>query len=239
MSKHTYSGIGEKCALIPFLLILWLASPVSADISLTAETAYFSGPINAEQNRQFFETVKGKAIKRLIITSSGGDVEAGITLGLWIFDHRINIEVPEYCLSSCANYVFPAGYRKSISKGAIVAWHGNYNHLEQTGLWRDDITARMERHDEDAATAEVQVRREVDRLVRLERDFFARIGVNEYLCWIGKMPPYSAPDYYFLSRQDMARFGVANVQTPPGYENTDVSDFSNHIMHIKLNNNQG
>ena len=130
--------------------------------------------------------------------------------------------------------MFPAGHHKFIAAGAIVAWHGNYNHLKQTGLWQDDIAARMVRTGEDAATARAQVREQVDRLVRLERDFFARIGVDEYLCWIGKMPPYNAPDYYFLSRQDMARFGVTQVRTPPGYEHTDVSGFNNPVIHIRL-----
>jgi hypothetical protein len=163
-----------------------------------------------------------------------GEVEAGIALGLWVFEHGLNIDIPEYCLSSCANYVFPAGQKKSIGAGAIVAWHGNYNHLKQTGLWKDDIVGRMERYGEDTATAEAHVRKEVGRLVRLEHDFFIRIGVNEYLCWIGKILPYNAPNYYFLSRQDMARLGVAHVQTPPGYEDTDVSDFSEHVIYIKL-----
>ncbi len=214
--------------------MLWIANPASADIALAGEAAYYSGPISAELNQRFFETVKGKTVKQLIITSSGGEVEAGIVLGLWVFEHGPNIEVPEYCLSSCANYVFPAGQKKSIGAGAIVAWHGNYNHLKQTGLWKDDIAGRMERYGEDTATAEAHVREEVDRLVRLEHDFFTRIGINEYLCWIGKMPPYNVTNYYFLSRQDMARFGVAHVQIPPDYEDTDISDFSEHIMYIKL-----
>ena len=215
-------------------VILWIADPAGAGINLAAEAAYYSGPISAELNQRFFDTTQGKAIKRLIITSDGGEVEAGIALGLWVSDHSLNIEVPEYCLSSCANYVFPAGRHKSIGAGAVVAWHGNYNHLKQTGLWQDDIAARMERHGEDAATARAHVREEVDRLVRLERDFFARIGVNEFLCWIGKVSPYNAPNYYFLSTQDMARFGVTHVQAPSDYEKTDVSDFSDHIMYIKL-----
>jgi hypothetical protein len=79
----------------------------------------------------------------------------------------------------------------------------------------------------------------VERLVGLERDFFARIGVDEFLCWVGKVPPYKAPNYYFLSGQDMARFGVSRVQTPPGYESTDVSGFSEHIMYIRLNEEAG
>jgi hypothetical protein len=214
--------------------VLCIANPANADISLAAGVAYYRGFISAEQNQRLLEVVEGKVVKRLVITSSGGEVEAGITLGFWVFNHRLNVEVREYCLSSCANYVFPAGYHKSIDAGAVVAWHGNYNHLKQTGLWQDDIASRMERHNEDAATAKIQLREDVERLVGLENDFFARIGVNEYLCWIGKVPPYNAPNYYFLSREDMAHFGVTHVQTPPGYESTDVSDFSDHMMYIKL-----
>jgi len=214
--------------------MLWIVNPAIADISLAGSSVYYSGPISAELNNRFFEAVQGKAVQRLIITSSGGEVEAGIALGQWVFDHSINIEVPEYCMSSCANYVFPAGHHKIIGAGAIVAWHGNYNHLKQTGLWQDDIAGRMTRYDEDATTARMHVREEVERLVRMERDFFKRIGVNEYLCWIGKVPPCNAPNYYFLSRQDMARFGVTHVQTPPGYINTDVSEFGDHIIYINL-----
>ena len=230
------TNINYPRSRIPALLaaMLWLTNPASADINLAGETAYYSGSLSAELNQRFFNAVKRKAVRRLVISSDGGEVAAGIALGLWVFEHHIDIEVAEYCLSSCANYVFTAGHRKSIGTGAIVAWHGNYNHLKQTGLWQDDIAGRMERHDEDRATAEAHVREEVDRLVRMEHDFFARIGVDEYLCWVGKMPPHNAPNYYFLSSRDMARFGVMHVQTPPDYANTDVTGFNVHIMYIEL-----
>ena len=223
---------------VSLALMLLLATSAVADIRLAAGTAYYSGPISAGLNQQLFAAVKGKTVKRLVITSSGGEVEAGIALGFWVFDRRLDVEVTVYCVSSCANYVFPAGQRKTIAPGAIVAWHGNYHHLQKTGLWRDNIAPRMARHGEDAATAEVHVRELVDRLVNLERDFFAHIGVNEFICWIGKLAPYNAPNYYFLSRHDMARFGVAPVQTPPDYENTDVADFSDHIKYITLSADQ-
>jgi hypothetical protein len=217
--------------------VLWLASPANADIGVAAGSAYYTGPISAEQNQRLFKAVHGEGVTRLVIISTGGDVEAGIALGLWVFDHRLDVVVPEYCLSSCANYVFPAGRHKSIGAGAVVAWHGNYNHLKQTGLWQDDIAARMERHGEDAVTARRQVREEMERLVGLERDFFTHIGVDEYLCWIGKMPPHNAPNYYFLSRQDMARFGVNRVQAPSDYTETDISDFNVNIKFIVLSEN--
>lgn len=220
--------------VVVLAILLPVANPASADIRVAAGSVHYTGPISDTLNQRLFEAVQGKDIRRLIITSAGGEVAAGISLGLWVYEHRLDIEVPAYCLSACANYVFPAGRHKSIGAGAIVAWHGNYHHLKQTGLWRDDIPSRMERHGEDAATALVQVQDEVERLAGLESDFYTRIGVDEYLCWIGKMPPYNVPNYYFLSEHDMARFGVTQVRIPPEYENTDVSGFGVHIMYLEL-----
>jgi len=198
------------------------------------ETAHYAGEISKDRNQQFFAALAGKPVRRLVITSNGGGVAAGVELGLWVFERELDVEVSEYCLSSCANYVFPAGVRKTIRSGAVVAWHGNYRHLKETGLWTDEVAHRMEAYGEDEETARRRARERVGRLVRLERGFFARIGVDEYVCWIGKMPPYNAPNYYFLSRDDMARFGIRDVHTSPGYAHTDVSGFRSHIMYLEL-----
>lgn len=66
----------------------------------------------------------------LRLTSSGGEVEAAIRLAGWIYTNKIDIEVVDYCLSSCANYLFTAAFQKTILPGAVVAWHGNYHHLK-------------------------------------------------------------------------------------------------------------
>ena len=195
---------------------------------------HYDGPISAEHNRRFFERLAGRPLQRLSITSSGGDVAAAIALGEWVFAQHLDVEVPDYCLSSCANYVFPAGRRKIIRAAAVVAWHGNYRHLEETGLWRDDVALRMRRDGEDEQTAIRYVREQLEYLVGLERDFFAGIGVDEYLCWVAKQPPYNVPDYYFLSTHDMARFGVKQVQAPPDYVQTDVSRFAERIEYVQL-----
>ncbi len=219
--------------LLPAVLLCGV-SAAGADIRLDAGTVHYTGPVSAAQNREFFSAVSGSTVRRMLITSAGGEVEAGIALGRWVFEHGVDVEVPAYCLSSCANYVFTAARRKTIHPGAVVAWHGNYNHLVQTGLWQDDIAARMQRHGEDAATARQRARAEAERLARLEQDFFTRIGVDEYLCWVGKMPPYRVANYYFLSAADMARFGVTRVQLAPDYAATDVSGFDSHIVFIEL-----
>jgi hypothetical protein len=160
--------------------LLFGTLPAGAPAASPDGVIHYDGPISAAHNRRFFETLAGRPLRRLSITSSGGDVAAAIALGEWVYARHLDIEVPDYCLSSCANYVFPAGRHKVIRSGAIVAWHGNYRHLQQTGLWRDDVTARMLHHGEDEQAATRHVRAQVDELTGLERDFFARIGVDEY-----------------------------------------------------------
>jgi hypothetical protein len=215
------------------LVNLALLPQTQADTSPT-NTVHYLGEISAENNRRFFAAIGDRTVTQLIMDSEGGEVGAGIELGDWVFNRHIDVIVEGRCLSSCANYVFPAGRKKIIRKDAVVAWHGNYHHLRATGLWRDDIAARMARTGEDATTAEGHVRRQVQHLVRLEREYFRRIGVNQNLCWVGKMPPYSAPNYYTMSAEDMGRYGVRNVATPPAYDKIDLSRFDPAILFLRL-----
>ena len=218
--------------------LLIFAVPAIAGVRFVDDTAYYHGVISNEQNHRLFEALGNRVIRRLVITSSGGEVRAGIELGSWVHDKQLDIEVPEYCLSSCANYVFTAGNNKIINQGAMVAWHGNYHHLKHTGLWKDDVERRIQRTGVDRETATHLVEKQVDELVSLERDFFSRIGVDQYVCWVGKMPPHNAPNYYFLSAGDMAGFGIQHVQVPEGYGQTDLSNFAEHIIYIQLGDTQ-
>jgi len=194
----------------------------------------YSGDISAENNKKFFQANRGKKIRRLLITSSGGEVKAGIELGRWVFRQQLDVVVVDYCLSSCANYVFTAGVNKRISSGAVVAWHGNYHHLLHTGAWRDEIALRMRKYHESKKQAEHYVSAQVDQLVQLEKVFFTMIGVDESICWIAKMPPFNVSNYYFLSVEDMARFGVGRVTAPADYQATDISGLSVSVIYVKL-----
>lgn len=200
-----------------------------------SNTATYVSEISKENNATFFSSIKNRMIKKLRVNSSGGDVEAAIKLARWIYNNKVDIEVIEYCLSSCANYLFTAAFHKTILPGAIVAWHGNYHHLKQTGLWRDDIQTRMKRTGESRVQARTHVLQQVNHLVKLEQSFFKEIGVDEKVCWIGKIPPYNVKNYYFLSVSDMHRFGVRNVTLTKNYEKTNVKKFIEHIVYLKLN----
>jgi len=198
--------------------------------------ALYKGELNPGHNLKFFQSIAGQDIKKLIITSYGGEVEAGIELGRWVFDRGIEVIVSGYCFSSCANYVFTAGSRKVIQPGAVVAWHGNYHHLYQTGLWRDDVSARMKRTNETLKKAEEHVMQEVRRLVNLEKSYFNTINVNQYICWVGKMPPYKTRNYFSMSANDMQFFGVDQVITPKDYLLTNLNTFEDSIEFISISN---
>ena len=231
MSRAGSAPCGARCTAI-LLAWLWLPTVAAGDAGEAA--AVYSGTISAENNAAFFVRVARQPLKRLLIDSGGGDVAAAIELADWVHARQLDITVTGVCLSSCANYVFPAARHKEILPGTIVAWHGNYHHLAHTGLWRDDVVLRMRRDGEDEQTATRYVQAQVARLVALERDFFARIGVDERICWIGKLPPYHVADYYFLSVADMARFGLTAVQAPAAYPATDLNDFDANIVYLEL-----
>lgn len=209
--------------------LLAVLSPATVD----AASIRYDGEISRENNALLLQRVAGQHIDQLLIDSPGGSVEAGIALGNWLFDHGIDVVVDGYCLSSCANYVFTAARHKTVRPGAVVAWHGNFHHLDATGLWRDDVAARVA-DGEREEVARREIRALVERLVGLEKAFFNKIGVDQYLCWVGKQPPYSVPYYYFLSAADMRRFGVDNVSLPPGYENTPLGDAPWSIQYLAL-----
>lgn len=64
----------------------------------------------------------------LRVTSHGGFDNAGISMGTWIIENKLDVEVIDRCLSACANYVFLAGKRKILGKNSILGWHGSATH---------------------------------------------------------------------------------------------------------------
>ena len=68
----------------------------------------------------------------LNVTSSGGDITPSIAFAKWIFEHDLNIKVTDYCYSSCANYIFPAGNIKFLTKHAGLIFHGGAESADST-----------------------------------------------------------------------------------------------------------
>jgi hypothetical protein len=173
-------------------------APAATVVEAEGDAVVFTGRISAVAARQFLGLLEDGKRTRLVITSPGGDVAAALDMALAIHERQLDVEVPTACLSSCANYIFPAGRRKTLGHPDAVGWHGNMVHvlyLQQTGQ-------------QSWSAAEIESARQ---LAVRENDFYSRIGVDGFVAWFAKLPPYAIDDFYWLSVADMGRFGIRQV----------------------------
>jgi hypothetical protein len=158
----------------------------------------FSGRIDQASVREFLRLLPDPSVRRLVIRSPGGLVAPALDMAEALFERGLDVEVDQSCLSSCANYVFPAGRNKVLPGPFAVGWHGNMAHV----LYR---AARGEEQWSEEQMAQARL------LARRETAFYARIGVDGFVCWFGKLAPYDVDEFYSLSVADMAGFGIHDV----------------------------
>lgn len=188
----------------------------AATVEAQGDAVVFAGRIDAPSAARFLELVRDPRISRLVITSRGGLVSAALEMGAAVYERRLDVEVPVACLSSCANYIFPAGQRKLVGHPGAVAWHGNMAH----------VLYQQERGIASWNAQEIEGAR---MLAQREATFFRQIGVDGFVCWFAKIEPYNVPDFYYLSPGDMEGFGIRHVTVvdpsagPPGDDEQPVS----------------
>ncbi len=191
-----------------------------------------------EQIKQKAKNIKSE-IKWLVINSGGGEIGVSMDIGLWIFENGLNVRISDGCMSSCANYVFPAGKKKIIDDNAIVAWHGsalqadfdsppedNHNLIEQIDDHLKTIIKDPVKREEEKRRILKDTNQYIIDMTSKQKSFFNKIGVDENITIIGQDAKYSVEDYWFLSVEDMAKFGVKNLIAPVDYPKTDVSRFN-------------
>lgn len=167
----------------------------------------YEGEITEDANNSLFAAYDGASEKptRLIISSTGGDIGAGMALGNWVSQLQLEVQVGVVCASACANYVFPAGKTKYLAKDSVLMWHGSAWQQE----W--DISA------EHKAMFDVYL----NTMRQQETAFYASIGVDNALSVYGQnnvtfwdlVASLFAKSTigYDYSLDDMARFGITNI----------------------------
>jgi hypothetical protein len=169
----------------------------NTEVYVKGSTLYFIGNINNEVLPKFNAIVEKNKIDKLVISSGGGDIYAGMSIGTWVYDSNIDIEIIGLCASSCANYIFPAAKNKYIIGNSIVAWHGNYHGK----LWDYQNSFPKE-------PKRLEI---INKGVIDEIKFYKHIGIDEFLCRVGKLPPNLTRNFFTLSPSSLTVFGVDNV----------------------------
>lgn len=166
----------------------------------------YNGSISETANKIIFRAFKDAESKpnRLVISSTGGDIEAGIALGQWVKQNNLDVEVSNICASSCANYVFPAAKTKYLRKDSILLWHGS--------AWQSwDVEEKLRSSHLDY----------ISSIRERETTFFTKIKVDNLLCIYGqtKITIWDklliilglGSQGYDYSLSDMEKFGMSNI----------------------------
>jgi hypothetical protein len=174
------------------------ADAPSTVVRAEGDAIVFQGRIDEPSAREFLRLAGDPSVHVLVIRSAGGFVGAALDMAEAVHARGLDVEVDQFCLSSCANYVFPAGRRKWLSGPAVVGWHGDMAHV----LYR---ARRGDEHWSEELMAQARA------LAAREDAFFRSIGVDGFVCWFGKIAPYDVEGFYTLSVADMAGFGIHDV----------------------------
>ena len=75
-------------------------------------------------------------------------------------------------------------------------------------------------------------------LAKEEGEFFSEIRVDQFLCWVGTVAPFSVKNTYILSVDDMSYFGLLNLVVRDDYVRSDLSKWNSEtpgkLVYLKL-----
>lgn len=165
-----------------------------------------------------------QAITWLEITSTGGEITLGMDLGDFIHEHQLNVSVKEYCLSSCANYVFTSARKKELGKHALIGFHGGASSKQfDSSAMEQQIQAAPKQHREAVRAQMIKLLNDyIEVNNKREKVFFKKIGVKQEITTLGQTDTYkdieSSGEYvgWYYSIADLNKLGVDNIKLIDG-----------------------
>ncbi|MDZ7791923.1 MAG: hypothetical protein U5L08_15780 [Xanthomonadales bacterium] len=187
------------------------AEPEQYEVRHEEERIVYTGKMSANAIEEVADLLEqhGDSIEWLDIDSPGGDVMLGLDLAELVLEHELNVRaINTGCHSTCANYVFTAGRKRVIEEGALVTWHGSA--LQR----RWGFSTRL------GLIFNSSIRQSFNEWKLRQKDFFGRIDVDERITIVGQ--DLECQCTWALSGEDMAQFGLENVEVSPDYLATDI-----------------
>jgi hypothetical protein len=172
-------------------------------------------------------------IRRLVIDSGGGDIDAALDFARIVRAHGWDVVVKHRCLSACANYVFVAGARKTVLPNAWVGIHearqiyrrpdGSLYSVSGNEVDADFFSKKQSEKDKDAVYAREDAISALYTSLHLGRSLF--LEFDDYVTRRKRMlgaedvnayPPLpGCPRFRFwaLNRQQLEQIGVTGIDS--------------------------
>jgi hypothetical protein len=210
-------------------LVLFFAAGARAaevpQVYLSEGELNYVGYLDADANQRLFALYDSLENKPsvLAIRSRGGDVMHGMALGSWVHAHKLDVKVMEFCMSSCANYVFTAAGRKIVGSAATIAFHGGLSSMSFTvgGSDKEAYAAMTQQQKDDYMAT---LRKSMEPAVAKEAAYFQSIGVRQEITTYGQQAKFKAimaandnTSGWTYSQEGFRRFGVEDIEVvnPP------------------------
>jgi hypothetical protein len=175
-------------------------------------TIAFEGKIESNEYSKF-TAIMDKNVRTLMVNSSGGETSAAMKIGFDLRKFQIEIKVKNWCLSSCANYLFLGATRRYIDSG-IVGYHGNVQACFGGDKWAETKQQLIQK-----GLSEKEIESfyaNTKQQIKEEERFLKLVGVSQELFNITCEPDKGANDgkeYAFLlpTKETFEKYGVLGV----------------------------
>lgn len=197
-------------------------------VSLKDNKILYEGSLTEDANLKLASLLEKNAgsIEWISITSKGGEVNTGMDLAEIIFKNKLGVEVIDYCLSSCANYVFSSASKRRISNHAVIGFHGGTTGMAEVA---EDTLKKLPEAQQKAVRA--QFEQYLKAASSREEHFFKMIGVNQKITYLGQNPRYqqelNSGDFsgWYYDLGDLEKLGVGNISViDPPWKYKQLSD---------------
>ncbi|MBR7783989.1 hypothetical protein [Undibacterium luofuense] len=157
-------------------------------LSKEGQTIVFKGLIDTASSEALIAAIN-EGTNRIVITSQGGSMEDALNIAEVMQKHKIVMEVKDYCISACANFLFIAASEKKLLPEAMLGIHGGAMNT------RTDEFRKMK-------ASKNEVFQQFVQLNERGRAFFDAVGFDDELLRISGKLTRSVPTVYRAKLKD-------------------------------------
>lgn len=149
-----------------------------APVVVEGDALVLAGTITKEMLRETrIQLGAHDEVRKVRISSGGGDAEAAMDLALLFREARYEVIVEGFCASSCALYIAPAATSLTIAPGGMVAFH-----QMPSPLFRYLVTEQLKRDptfgEEERAKRLEALDATLDRIMTKQEAFYRSINID-------------------------------------------------------------
>jgi hypothetical protein len=108
-----------------------------SDIRVAGSALCFTGDIDAATAARAETLLADRSLTAMVVTSDGGEVMAALRLARALRMRGLLLVVKSHCISSCANFLFPAARTKAVAPESLLIFHGGIAPGAFGGLFGD------------------------------------------------------------------------------------------------------